>query len=71
MKHMDIEKLIFEKSRAGRSGNFIPHPESGFPEISGKFLRERNPLLPSVPENEVVRHFVNLSKKEMTLSKQE
>ncbi len=55
------EKLIFQSSMEGRSGDFIPNytDDSLIPK---NLQRESPPRLPSVPENEVVRHFVRLSR---------
>ncbi len=55
------ENLIFENDVEGRSGDFIPHytDDSLIPE---NLRRKSPPRLPSVPENEVVRHFVRLSR---------
>ncbi len=54
------EKLIFEISKAGRSGSFIPEC-TGSSYIPKDCLRNIPPQMPSVPENEVVRHYVRLS----------
>ncbi|NOY09994.1 MAG: glycine dehydrogenase subunit 2 [Spirochaetes bacterium] len=54
------EKLIFEISKAGRSGSFVPEC-TGSPYIPEDYSRKIPPRLPSVPENEVVRHYVRLS----------
>ncbi|MCD6121755.1 MAG: aminomethyl-transferring glycine dehydrogenase subunit GcvPB [Spirochaetales bacterium] len=54
------EKLIFEMSKKGRSGSFIPEC-TDTSCIPSEYLRDKPPKLPSVPENEVVRHFVRLS----------
>ena len=59
------EKLIFEKSRPGRTGYEVPtttakpiDPAAYF----GKFYRKDIPEFPELSEPEVIRHFVNLSK---------
>ncbi|MDD5729887.1 MAG: aminomethyl-transferring glycine dehydrogenase subunit GcvPB [Candidatus Omnitrophica bacterium] len=56
-------KLIFENSVKGRRGVTIPRcdvPENK--ELPGKYLREKEAMLPEVSELDVVRHFTNLSK---------
>ena len=56
-------KLIYEKSAPGRRAAHAPHrtvPLKTF--INPRLLRERPAELPEVPEIEVVRHFVNLSR---------
>jgi glycine dehydrogenase subunit 2 len=54
------EPTIFELSRPNRKGFRFPAPD--VPEFSfpGEFLREDLPL-PEVPENQVIRHFTNIS----------
>jgi glycine dehydrogenase subunit 2 len=61
------DKLIFEKSREGRTGCALPELDVPAKEI-GKMLpesalRATQPMLPEVGEVEIVRHFVNLSHK--------
>lgn len=60
-----MEKLIFEKSRAGRVGFTLPeqdvHPNKGKFDIPDRFIRQSELPLPEVSENEVVRHFIRLS----------
>ncbi len=59
------EKLLFEKSVAGRKGYTLPKldvPEQPIDEfIPSKFIRKNEAALPEISENEVVRHFVRLS----------
>jgi len=59
------QKLIFELSKAGRRGHFLPQcdvPEKPVTDLIGtKFLRQQEAQLPEVSENEVVRHFTALS----------
>lgn len=60
MRRDVTEKLIFEMSKNGRSGFYVPMcTDTSY--IPSDYLREDVPRLPSVPENEVVRHFVRLS----------
>ncbi|HDD61158.1 MAG TPA: glycine dehydrogenase subunit 2 [Chloroflexi bacterium] len=54
------EKTIFELSRPNRKGIRFPAPDVPLAELPKDFLRENLPL-PEVPENEVVRHFTNIS----------
>lgn len=60
-----MNKLLIEKSKAGRRGYSLP--ESGVPAVDvnkaipAQFLRKDNPMLPEMSENEVSRHFFNLS----------
>ncbi|HMW91504.1 MAG TPA: aminomethyl-transferring glycine dehydrogenase subunit GcvPB [Candidatus Obscuribacter sp.] len=60
-----MEKLIYEKSRAGRRAEILPKPQVPVKELSSfipaKFLREKPPALPEVGELDAVRHFVRLS----------
>ena len=61
------DRLIFEKSKEGRVG--YKHPSTSFENIvldktiEQKFLRVDGPELPQVTENEVARHYINLSSK--------
>ena len=63
----DVTPLIFEKSRPGRRGIRVPRPTVPTRPIEDvlprRALRERPPRLPEVPENEVVRHYTELSLK--------
>jgi len=58
---------LFEKSRPGRTGTAVPAgdvPEKPLDQmIPSRFLRTDAPRLPEVPENEVVRHFTEISLK--------
>jgi glycine dehydrogenase subunit 2 len=60
------EKLIFEKSVAGRKGFSLPDldvPAVPLGElIPAPFLRKEPPRLPEASEVDVVRHFTNLSR---------
>lgn len=60
------EKLIFEKSVAGRRGATFPVKEMGKSVIGDllpeKYLRQSPLDLPEVSENEVVRHYTALSR---------
>ena len=59
------QKLIFELSKKGRRGHFLPAvdvPEKAVTDlIDDKFLRKQEAALPEVSENELVRHFTALS----------
>src|SRR5215470_2220584 len=60
-----MEKLIYEKSEAGRRAQLVPKP--GVPDkalsaiIPERFLRRDRLALPEVSELDAVRHFVRLS----------
>lgn len=60
-------RLIFERSQPGHSRDYLPAPESNTSSLNSLFsagqLRETPPDLPEVAENEVVRHYTNLSLK--------
>lgn len=60
-----MEKLIFEKSKPGRKGHFIPAndvPLSDLKkEIPEKYHRKSALEFPEVSENEIARHFIRLS----------
>jgi len=61
------DRLIFEKSREGHCGCALPGldvPAKKVAEmIPAEMLRETEPALPEIGEVEAVRHFVNLSHK--------
>ena len=63
-------KLSFEKSRSGRRGAKLPQnrltkkPAENIPD---SLRRQKPPSLPELTEPEVVRHFVNLSKKNFSI----
>ncbi len=61
-----MAKLIFELSSDGRKGYSLPKlqvPERKINElIPEKYLRKKPARLPQVSENEVVRHFIELSR---------
>jgi glycine dehydrogenase subunit 2 len=55
-------KLVFEKSRPGRRAGRIPRPEQlPSPAIPAELRRQEPPRLPELPENEIVRHFTELT----------
>jgi len=54
------EPTIFELSRPNRIGIRFPAPDVPLAELPEDFLRKDLPL-PEVPENEVIRHFTNIS----------
>jgi glycine dehydrogenase subunit 2 len=56
-------KLIFEKSRAGRRAARLPQPPNlaPAPELPAGLRRADPPRLPELPENEIVRHFTELT----------
>jgi len=63
--------LIFEQSRAGRRAQAqAPHQAAGIPDIPASLLRDAPPLLPSVSELQVVRHYTRLSQKNFSIDTQ-
>jgi len=60
-----MEKLIYEKSRPGRTAAVLPQvgvPEKAIEQlIPREFIREKQAALPEVSELDAVRHFVRLS----------
>jgi glycine dehydrogenase subunit 2 len=58
-------KLLFDLSREGRRGHYLPDPDVPEVEIDRlidkKYIRKRDADLPQVPENEVIRHYTALS----------
>jgi len=63
--------LIFEHSRAGRRAQAqAPHQAAAAPDIPAVLLRDEPPLLPSVSELQVVRHYTRLSQKNFSIDTQ-
>jgi glycine dehydrogenase subunit 2 len=60
-----MEKLIYEKSRPGRTAAVLPQvgvPQKDIDQLIPKqFIRDKQPALPEVSELDAVRHFVRLS----------
>jgi glycine dehydrogenase subunit 2 len=54
-------KLIYELSRPGRRAGRVPSYDLPVPELPAGLRREQPPRLPEVAENEIVRHFTNLT----------
>ncbi|HDL17954.1 MAG TPA: glycine dehydrogenase subunit 2 [Bacteroidetes bacterium] len=67
------EKLIFEMSAEGRKGYTLPKLDVPAKKVSDLipkgFVRSKSPILPEVSENEVMRHFVALSRMNHHLDK--
>jgi glycine dehydrogenase subunit 2 len=63
----DVTPTIFEKSSSGRTGTTVPAGDVDTPGleelIPAEHLRASPPRLPEIPENEVVRHYTQLSLK--------
>ena len=57
------EALLFEQSKAGRSGVDLPEPDARVKSRLGTLMRKTEIGLPGLSEPEVVRHFVRLSQK--------
>ena len=63
-------KTIFDKSQNGRKGIGLPPLDvSVDTKINSSFLREEKARLPEVSEFDVIRHFTNLSNKNMSIDK--
>ena len=63
-------KTIFDKSQQGRKGIALPPMDVEVDaKIDSSLLRERKARLPQVSEFDVVRHFTNLSNKNMSIDK--
>lgn len=64
-------RLLLEKSRPGKEGAFLPKrkfQEFDFSRLIPQTLQRASPArLPEVTEPEIVRHFVNLSKKNFSV----
>ncbi|MGI6664324.1 MAG: aminomethyl-transferring glycine dehydrogenase subunit GcvPB [Christensenellaceae bacterium] len=60
---MSKDKLIFEKSIAGRRTTLFPTKKETKITLDEKYLRKQPAKLPEVAEVEVVRHYMELSKK--------
>ena len=60
-------ELLFEKTKSGKEGVFLPErkfPNADFTALIPRELqRQGSAELPEITEPELVRHFVNLSKK--------
>src|ERR671922_1337458 len=54
-------KLIYEKSRPGRTAYSLPRYDLPTPEVPAALRRETPPRLPEIAEPEIVRHFTELS----------
>ncbi|MBL6975297.1 MAG: aminomethyl-transferring glycine dehydrogenase subunit GcvPB [Deltaproteobacteria bacterium] len=57
------EPSIFQRGAPGRKGTDVPDPGDATPSIPAGLLRKSAPGLPSVSEQEVVRHFTRLSRR--------
>ncbi|MBO6003078.1 MAG: aminomethyl-transferring glycine dehydrogenase subunit GcvPB, partial [Mailhella sp.] len=55
-------KLLFERSRPGRSASLIPAPETGLPAPDPSLLRSVPPRLPEISEVDLGRHYTELAK---------
>ncbi len=63
-------RLIFEKSRPGRQGAGLPEnflEKDSTQNLPEKYRRREPLLFPEVSEPEVIRHFVNLSRKNFSI----
>ena len=68
---IDNSKLLFEKSKSGKEGLFLPQrkfPEKDFSGLIPAGLQRKEAAeLPEVTEPELVRHFINLSKRNFSV----
>ena len=61
-------QLIFEKSRLGRRGFWLPETDVPLaPALDEKYCRQTQANLPEVSELDVVRHFSNLSRRNFSV----
>jgi glycine dehydrogenase subunit 2 len=69
----DNGKLIYEKSRKGRTGYTLPELSTSEQQvllsIPSKYRRKKDAALPEITEPEAMRHFVNLSVKNHHIDK--
>lgn len=68
---MNLDLLLHEKSRSGRRAMRLGHldvPEADLSRLPAGSLRAEPPRLPEVSELELVRHYVRLSKKNMSIA---
>jgi glycine dehydrogenase subunit 2 len=65
-----LDKLIFEKSRAGRRAFAQAPAVAAELDIPETFLRSDRPRLPEASELQVVRHFTRLSQKNFSIDTQ-
>ena len=56
-------ELIFEKTKEGRKAYTLPEPAKCEPGVPDKYLRRNLTNLPEVSELQIVRHYTNLSKR--------
>jgi len=56
-------KLIFEKSKKGRSCSILPACDVPYAELSGDISRKEKAALPSMDENEISRHYSAMAKR--------
>ncbi len=65
------DRLIFEKSSRGRVGSALPDrrfsEKKPLEQLNAKFRRVEEAQLPEVSEPEVIRHYVNLSRKNFSI----
>ena len=67
----DGNQLLFEKSKSGKKGFFLPErrfPEKKFADsVPSHFQRKESAEFPELTEPELIRHFVNLSRKNFSV----
>jgi glycine dehydrogenase subunit 2 len=64
---MSEDKLIFEKSTAGRNRSRYVHIDTRRSELPQDLVRKNEPNLPELSELEVVRHFTHLAHKNFSI----
>ncbi|PKK91350.1 MAG: glycine dehydrogenase (aminomethyl-transferring) [Candidatus Wallbacteria bacterium HGW-Wallbacteria-1] len=64
MKKFFDQRLIFDKSKEGLTNDYLPVPEMALEDthIPKSMRRIERPSLPQVSENQVMRHYTNLSR---------
>ena len=69
--NLDASKLLFEKSKSGKQGLFMPERQFPDKKLSGlipaHFQRKDAAEFPELSEPELIRHFVNLSRKNFSV----
>lgn len=58
-----MDKLIFERSVSGRRCARLPKDQITNYQLDQCFMRKQKPQLPEIAEVDLVRHYINLSKK--------
>src|SRR5580765_5003308 len=59
--------LLFEMSHAGRRCHRLPQSDVPATSLPAEFVADQAPPLPEIAEIDLIRHFVNLSKRNMSI----